>query len=332
MDSVIARQTADLSARRVALRLAWLLAALLFAPPRAGGQDWPVYGGDAGGMRYSAATLITRDTVSRLAPAWTFHTGDRWPSGRQGASFEDTPILADGRLLVCTPTDRVIALDPLTGRPIWTYDPELAAGLEPGNSFLCRGVAVWHDATAAPAAVCAARVVLATLDARVIELDLATGEPCDGFGVHGTVRLPIDPAPLYPGELTLDSPPAMLNDTLVIGSSIDDMTRALSPGADVWALDAHTGATRWRFDPDSGPGMTAGGKRLSGGGNVWAPIAVDAERNLVFLPTASPTAAFWGGERPGDDLFSSAIVALEGTTGRMVWRFQTTHHDIWDYD
>ena len=164
------------------------------------------------------------------------------------------------------------------------------------------------------------------------ELDLATGKPCDGFGAHGPVRLPIDPAPLYPGELVLNSPPAMLNDTLIVGSAIDDMTRALSPGADVWALDARTGSTRWRFDPDSGPGMTEGGKRLSGGGNVWAPIAVDAERNLVFLPTASPTAAFWGGERPGDDLFSSAIVALDGTTGRVVWRFQTTHHDVWDYD
>jgi hypothetical protein len=115
MDSVMSRQAADLSARRVALRLAWLLAALFFAPPPAGAQDWPVYGGDAGGTRYSAAALVTRDTVSRLAPAWTYHTGDRWPSGRQGASFEDTPILADGRLLVCTPTDRVIALDPLTG-------------------------------------------------------------------------------------------------------------------------------------------------------------------------------------------------------------------------
>jgi quinoprotein glucose dehydrogenase len=332
MDSVITRQAADLRARRLAQRLAWLLVALLFAPPPARAQDWPVYGGDAAGTRYSAAALITRDTVNRLAPAWTFHTGDRWPSGRQGASFEDTPILADGRLLVCTPTDRVIALDPLTGRPIWSYDPELAAGLEPGSSFLCRGVAVWHDASVAPASVCAARVVLATLDARVIELDLATGAPCDSFGEHGTVRLPIDPAPLYPGELVLDSPPVMLNDTLVVGSALDDMTRALSPGADVWALDARTGATRWRFDPGSGPGMTEGGKRLSGGGNVWAPIAVDAERNLVFLPTASPTAAFWGGERPGDDLFSSAVVALDGATGRVVWRFQTTHHDIWDYD
>jgi quinoprotein glucose dehydrogenase len=295
-------------------------------------QGWQVYGGDAAGTRYSAAALITRDTVNRLAPAWTFHTGDRWPAGRQGASFENTPVLADGRLLVCTPTDRVIALDPLTGRPIWTYDPELAAGLEPGNSFLCRGVAVWHDAAAAPGSVCAARVVLATLDARVIELDLATGEPCDGFGEHGTVRLPIEPKPLYPGELALDSPPAMLNDTLVVGSSIDDMTRTLSPAADVRALDARTGATRWRFDPDSGAGMTRDGTRLAGGGNVWAPLAVDAERKLVFMPTASPSAAFWGGERPGDDVFSSSVVALDGATGRVVWQFQTTHHDIWDYD
>ena len=291
-------------------------------------QDWPAYGGDAGGQRHSAATQINRDTVRDLAPAWTFHTGETPRPRGNGTSFEDTPLLVDGKLLVCTPTDRVVALDPQTGHPEWVFDPGLPADLKPANGFVCRGLAAWRDTAAAPGTACRARVVLATLDTRVIEVDLGTGKPCEGFGVHGAVTLSADPPQLYPGELTLDSPPAILRDTIIIGSAIDDMSRAQTPSSAVRALDARTGALRWRFDPMPGG---SGGQR-SGGGNVWAPIAVDAARDLVVLPTASPSAAFWGGERPGEDLFASSVVALRGSTGELVWRFQTTHHDIWDYD
>jgi quinoprotein glucose dehydrogenase len=300
----------------------------MLVPVLAAAQGWPTYGGDATGERYSAATIITRDNVRLLAQAWTFHTGDQPHASGHGASFEDTPILADGKLLVCTPSDRVIALDPLTGRQDWAFDPKLSASLKPANDFVCRGVAVWHDSSAAPDAACRARVTLATLDARVIELDLATGRPCAEFGDQGTVTLADASPQHYPGELTLDSPPAVLNDTLIVGSAIDDMTRADTPGAAVRALDVRTGALLWQFDPSPADA----GSRLGGGGNVWAPIAVDAASGMVFLPTASPSAAFFGGERPGEDLSSSAVVALDGATGKLVWRFQTTHHDIWDYD
>jgi quinoprotein glucose dehydrogenase len=145
--------------------------AFLLLPLLATAQGWPTYGGDAGGQRYSAAALVTRDNVHLLAQAWTFHTGERPRVGPHGTGFEDTPILADGKLLVCTPSDRVIALDPLTGRQEWMFDPKLPADLN--ADFVCRGVAVWHDDEAAPDAACRARVALATLDARVIELDLA---------------------------------------------------------------------------------------------------------------------------------------------------------------
>jgi quinoprotein glucose dehydrogenase len=300
----------------------------MLLPALAAAQGWPTYGGDATGERYSAATTITRDNVRLLAQAWTFHTGDQPHASGHGASFEDTPILADGKLLVCTPSDRVIALDPLTGRQDWAFDPKLSASLKPANDFVCRGVAVWHDSSAAPDAACRARVILATLDARVIELDLATGRPCAEFGDQGTVTLADASPQHYPGELTLDSPPAVLNDRLIVGSAIDDMTRADTPSAAVRALDARTGALLWQFDPSPADA----GSRLGGGGNVWAPIAVDAASGMVFLPTASPSAAFFGGERPGEDLSSSAVVALDGVTGKLVWRFQTTHHDIWDYD
>ena len=297
-------------------------------PALAAAQGWPTYSGEPTGERYSAATIITRDNVHLMAQAWTFHTGDQPHAFGHSASFEDTPILADGKLLVCTPSDRVIALDPLTGQQEWAFDPKLSAGLKPANDFVCRGVAVWHDSSAAPDAACRARVILATLDARVIELDLATGRPCAEFGDQGTVTLARESPQHYPGELTLDSPPAVLNDRLIVGSAIDDMTRADTPSAAVRALDARTGALLWQFDPSP----AEAGSRLGGGGNVWAPIAVDAASGLVFLPTASPSAAFFGGERPGEDLSSSAVVALDGATGKLVWSFQTTHHDIWDYD
>jgi quinoprotein glucose dehydrogenase len=310
------------------MRLLQFALVLLLLPVPATAQEWPAYGGDAGGQRYSAADLITRANVHLLAPAWTFHTGERPRSGPFGTSFEDTPILADGRLLVCSPTDRVIALDPATGRQEWAFDPKLQANLKPLADFVCRGVAVWHDTVATPDSACRTRVVLATLDARVIELDVATGRPCEGFGEHGTVTLTSARAPLYPGEIVLDSPSAILGDVLIVGSAIDDMTRAHPPGAEVRALDARTGAQRWQFDPSPARDRA----RLSGGGNVWAPIAVDATSGLVFLPTAGPSVSYWGGERPGDDLFASSVVALDGATGRPVWRFQTTHHDIWDYD
>ena len=288
-------------------------------------QDWPAYGGDAGGGRYSAATEITPENVGRLAPAWTFHTGEAPRSGSPGSAFENTPILADGKLLVCTPMNRVIALDPASGREQWVFDPKLPADLKPGNGFVCRGVAVWNDTTAPPGSVCSARVVLATLDARVIELDLATGQPCEQFGTHGTIRLAWDIPALYPGEVSLDFPSAILGDTVIVGSAMDDMSRARTPTGAVRALDARTGQLRWQFNPM--PDMTG-----SGGANVWAPMSVDAARDVVFLPTAGPSASFYGGERPGDDRFASSVVALRGATGQVVWHFQTTHHDIFDYD
>jgi quinoprotein glucose dehydrogenase len=304
------------------------LPALAFAAGAAA-QEWPSYGGDPGGQRFSGATQITPQNVGRLVPAWTFHTGERRRPGPQGSSFEDTPILADGRLLVCTPTDRVFALNPLTGRAIWAFDPKLSPGLRPGSGFLCRGVAVCRDGAAAPGADCGTRVVLATLDLRVIELDLATGRPCAGFGERGTVRVAPAWPPRYPGAMAFDSPPAVINDTLVVGSALDDMTEARPSGSAVRGLDARTGALGWRFDPEP---RSPTGALESGGGNVCAPIAADPATGRVFLPAASPTATFYGGERPGDDKFASSVVALDGTTGTPVWSFQATHHDIWDYD
>ena len=321
------------SAASRALSWAWrvgLVAALLATAdlPRHGAraQDWPSYGGDPEGTRFSAAHEITPQNVPRLVVAWRYHSGEaarRGDAFRQSA-FEATPILADGRLLFCTPFDRVVALDPVSGHELWVFDPELPPALHPASGYICRGVAVWHDPRAAPGAPCAARVFLGTNDARLIALDLASGRPCAGFGLNGVVALAADPAQLYPGQMQVNSPPTLIGDTVIVGTGVDDMTEAAAPSGTVRAYDARNGDPRWRFNPRP-PGATAGG-------NVWSAMAVDPVRDLVFLPTSSPVTAFWGGDRPGDDRFTSSVVALRGSNGALVWAFQTVHHDLWDYD
>jgi quinoprotein glucose dehydrogenase len=308
---------------------------------RASAQNWPDYGGDPGGRRYSAARQITRDNVATLAVAWTYHTGE---AARRGdafkrSSFEATPILAEGKLVFCTPFDRVVALDPATGRELWVFDPALTLTMRPAAGFICRGVAYWRDPAAAPAAGCAARIFLGTNDARLFALDLATGKPCRGFGKDGEVALTPDIPPLYPGELQVDSAPVLVGDTVIVGSGGDDMTRARAPSGTVRAFDARTGAPRWSFDPvprraddPAAASWGAASYRHSAGGGAWAPISVDAARALVFRPPARPPATFSGGARPGDDLYTSSVVALRASTGAVVWHFQTTHHDLWDDD
>jgi quinoprotein glucose dehydrogenase len=176
---------------------------MLSSAVNAQAQTWSVYGGDAAGMRYSGATEITKANVTKLRVAWTYHTGD---AARHGAAFthsslEVTPILAAGKLVFCTPFDRVIALDATSGDELWVFDPVLPADLHPAGDAICRGVGVWHDATVAAETACAGRVFLGTNDARLIALDLATGKPCAGFGSNGEITLPPDVPPLYRGEL-----------------------------------------------------------------------------------------------------------------------------------
>jgi len=324
------------------MRLVLMVLAIIFGlSGAAAAQGWPDYGGDPGGMRYSAARQITRDNVGKLTLAWTYHTGEAARRGAafQHSSFEGTPVLADGKLVLCTPFDRVVALDPATGREIWVFDPALPADFRPGNGFVCRGIAIWRDPVAAANSACATRVFLGTNDSRLIALDLATGRRCTGFGKDGEVALPPDIAPRYPGELQIDSAPVLVNDTLIVGSAVDDMSRERAPSGTVHAFDARSGAPRWSFDPvprRAGDPVAASWSDASylrnAGGGAWAPISVDAARDLVFLPTAGPTASFYGGGRPGNDLYTSSVVALRGATGAVVWHFQTTHHDIWDED
>jgi quinoprotein glucose dehydrogenase len=318
------------------------LFALLSAPAAAQVADWPVTEGAPGGGRFSPLTEITRENVTRLRVAWTYRHGDFWEGSfplpvNRGTAFESTPIVVDGRLFVTTPRNRVIALDPETGRELWSFDPELEAGRAYANMWINRGVAYWRGSGSANAP-CANRVLLATLDARLFALDAASGSPCADFGAGGQLDLRAGIAPLYDDwEYNVTSPGTVVGDVIVVGSSIADTLRPDAPPGDVRAFDVRTGALLWTFHtiPHRGePGHETweDGTRLTGAANVWSTITADLARGWVFLPVSTPSPDFYGGDRPGANLYSDSVVALDARTGRRLWHFQTVHHDLWDYD
>jgi len=315
-----------------------LTAGLLALLPGAAGSDsggwpqsaaigsdtgWSQYGGDQGGQRYSAAAQITPVNVTRLRRAWSYSTGDltRHPRAIRDASFEDTPILDEGKLFVCSPFYEAIALDPGTGREIWRFDPQVSDDphIDYPEGFKCRGLAYGKDAAGK------GRIYLATADRRLIALDAASGIPVEGFGAHGTVTVSSGKLE-SPGQMQFTSLPLVSHGLVIVGSSFSDNQRAFELPGTVHAFDATTGAPRWSFDP------LANAHEKSGAANVWAPMSADEERGLVFLPTTSPSPDFWGGYRTGDEKFSTAVVALHVSTGKVAWAFQTVHHNVWDYD
>ena len=308
-----------------------LVAVLLIAPCRAGnGAGWGYYGGDPGGERFSAATQITPANAGDLTLAWHFSTGDlkAKSAAMKRASFEDTPILADGKLYVCSPFNEVSALDPGTGKPVWRFDPKLNIAIHYPNDYVCRGVAYWH--TPAKSGACAARIYLNTADRRLIALDAETGKPCAGFGDDGTVLLPPFAKPELGkyGRIHTTSAPVISHGLVIAGSSIDDNQKVDELPGTVFAYDAITGQMKWSFDPlgDRKPPFRGGAA------NVWAPMSVDEARGLLFLPVSSTSPDFWGGYRQGAGKYANSVVALKIETGKVVWSFQTTHHDVWDYD
>ena len=287
-------------------------------------SDWPVTGGNAGGARFSKLHDIDRTNVGRLEVVWTYHHGDFYDGGwlpdyvNKGTAMETTPIVVDGRLIFTTPMNRVIALDPETGAELWTFDPKIDTHRRFANMLINRGVGYWPGEHP--------RVFLGTLDARLIALDAATGARSAEFGVNGEVDLTRGIAPLTdPWEYNVTSPPLVVGDVVVVGSSIADLVRANGPPGDVRAFDARSGKLLWTFKtllrPEDG-----------GLANVWSTMSADAERGLVYLPVSSVGPDFYGHDRPGDNLYSDSLVAVRADTGERVWHFQTVHHGLFDYD
>ena len=324
------------SCTRVALIL---LALTPFSAASAG--DWSSYGGDPGGMRHVSASQITAANVDQLTQAWVYRTGhlSAPTADIQQSKFEVTPILVEGKLALCTPFNQVMALDPASGKQLWRFDAQIKLGYRPANLFNCRGVSYWQDSAAATGQACRSRLFMGTMDNRLIALDLHTGAPCADFGEQGSVTIAPSMQLLGPGEMQITSPPAIAGDVVVVGSAIGDNNRAVAPSGAVHAFDPRSGRLLWRFDPvprspeaAKAQGWNGSAKPSAGHANAWAPMAVDAGRGLIFVPTSSPSPDFYGGLRPGDNRYANSVVALEAQTGKVRWAYQTVHHDVWDYD
>ena len=284
--------------------------------------------GDPFGWHHSASSQITPDNVVRLAPAWTHRNGDM--AAERGSpssvSAQSTPILlpreAGEHLVYCTPFNRVIALDPRSGRERWVYDPQVPRTSE--RPYRCRGVAYAEVPQVDAAVACRHRIYTVTVDRRLIALDARDGKPCKGFGNRGEVTL-VEHDRYGLEKVSSSSPPVVANGVVVVGSSIIDFAFAEAPRGAIAAYDADTGAPRWTFDPLAGVAGT-------GAGNAWAPLAVDAGSDLVFVPTSAPSPDYYGGLRPGRNDHANSVVALRLSTGEVAWSFQLVHHDLWDYD
>lgn len=291
--------------------------------------EWTAYGRDALGSRFSPLADITRENVSRLEVAWTYHTGEPPPSPGRRRSLEVTPIVVNGVMYLSTPLGKVAAIDPVTGAEKWTFDAKVDPQAGFGD-FTTRGVSAWNG-----------RIYFATTDARLIALDAATGALISTFGNTGTVdlRRGLRNAPFEFAEYEVTSPPAVINGLLVVGSAVADNNRTDAATGEVRAYDARTGRLVWSWDPvpqDSldpayrswiGPNA-----HRTGAANAWSVIAADPARDLVFVPTGAASVDYFGGERSGRNDYANSIVALRASTGKVVWHFQTVHHDLWDYD
>jgi quinoprotein glucose dehydrogenase len=290
-------------------------------------------------MRYAPLTQIDKANVGTLEKAWTYRHGDKSKGSREipaTSAFEATPILVNGRLVFCTPFNRVIALDPLTGAELWVFDPEIDLSGAYENQLVCRGVSAWTDPRRATGEPCRTRVFTGTNDARLIAIDADTGRRCADFATQGEYDLNPDAGKQrWKGEYQVTSPPAVVFDLVVVGSAVADNQRTDAPSGVVRAFDARSGELEWAQDlaPPGYQGPRTDAGYALGTPNVWAVISADEGLGLVYVPTGNPAPDFYRGKGPYRmDYYGSSIVALEAKTGRVAWHFQTVHHDLWDYD
>jgi quinoprotein glucose dehydrogenase len=320
--------------------LAVLLAASAPLAPQQGAPsrqvEWLYYGGDPGGSRYSPLTDINAENLGRLQVAWQWkHWETRLEQyGTAPGFFENTPLMIDGVLYVTTPYNSIAALDAETGRELWRFDGEAykLGQVLSGSGWKLRGTAVWRDGTKL-------RIALNSRS-RLFLLDAQTGKPVPSFGDNGAVSLTNGlPRISDIKHATQSSPPIVFKDLVIMGSQVPDRVQLPDPVGYVQAINARTGKRVWTFSviPQSpkDPGAETwenGSWKTNGHGNVWAPMALDEARGLLYVPTSTPSSDYYGGGRPGANLFAESLVCLEAGTGKIKWYFQTVHHGLWDWD
>jgi len=302
------------------------------APPSRDGPvaDWPHWGGNEGGSRYSPLTQVTPENVGRLKKAWTYHIGMIDAPEQSSPTFEGTPIVAGGRMFVCSGMGKVAALDPETGKELWEF--RYTADTTGAYLLNCRGLTHFSDA-AGYAGECPGRVFAGTLDGRLLALDASTGKLCAGFGDHGSLDLLKGLGKTQPGDFSISSPPVIVDGRIILGGRIPDNMRVDVPAGVIRAFDVHTGALVWAWN-SAPPGAEPpeGEPYVRGTPNAWAPLAVDSERKLVFVPTGNASTDHTNIIRGEKDHYAASIVALDAITGQLKWHFRTVHKDHWDYD
>lgn len=312
-------------------------------------QDWPAYGRTEAGVRYSPLAQINERNVKDLKVAWTYHTEDFKTANDSGETTNEvTPIKVGDKVFICTTHQFLDALDASTGKRLWRFDPRLKAD-RTFQHLTCRGVA-YHDAGnserfaksasrqsgSAPSAVCPRKVILPVNDGRLIAVNADNGQPCSDFGRGGEIDLQANMPYPYPGGYNPTSPPVVTASTIVIGGSVTDNLSSREPSGVIRGYDVNTGALRWVFDtgaqdPNQMPGEK--GVFAHNSPNAWAPLAYDAGSDTVYVPTGVGTPDIWGGDRTElKERYANAVLALDDSTGRLIWHFQTTHHDLWDMD
>jgi quinoprotein glucose dehydrogenase len=296
----------------------WLRAAASQDPTNSGGErrDWPAYGGAPANTHYSDLSQINRSNVKQLAVAWSFDTGEQ-------GGLQTSPIIVDGVLYGITPTQKVFALDAVSGKLVWKFDSG-SKGTQPD-----RGLAYWSSEKEK-------RILVGVMNF-LYALDAVTGKPVATFGHDGRIDLRGDLGRTAERQsVALTSPGVVYKDVIIVGGRNPE-TLPAAPG-DVRAYDVRTGKLRWSFHTIPHPGefgyetWPKDAWKYSGAANNWAGMAVDAKRGIVYAPTGSAAFDFYGANRVGDDLFANCLIALNAETGERIWHFQGVRHDLWDRD
>jgi len=323
-----------------------VLAGLQIPAAQGRSVEWTHYGGNAGSHKYSPLDQINKDTIGKLKIAWRWASPDNAiveanPTARPGG-YADTPLMVKGVLYTVTSLGQIAAINPATGQSIWVFDPGNWKTGRPGNlGYVHRGLAYWSDpSTALGAGGPKDRLLLGTGDAYLISVDAKTGALDTSFGDGGKVDLMGGLAhAVRASNYSVSAAPVICRGVIVVGASIHDgPTHKEWPRGDVSGFDVRTGKKLWTIHsiPQKGEfGNETWGDdswTYTGSTNVWTNMSTDEELGYVYLPFGTPTDDFYGGHRPGANLFAESLVALDVRTGKRVWHFQAIHHGVWDYD
>ncbi|CAM7379478.1 MULTISPECIES: pyrroloquinoline quinone-dependent dehydrogenase [Enterobacter] len=294
-----------------------------------GSPTWDSFHGQLNAQKYSPLTQITADNVGKLTKVWEFHTGD--VSDGKGDTpatvWSATPIFANDTLYIGTPFDRLIALDPGTGKEKWHYDTKSSRKALTQPVLKNRGVSYWQAKNPVSGEACQKMVYMGTVDGKLFALDADSGKPCSGFANNGVLDLNQWNTVNAKYPLSVLQPPTVVGNHLLVGWAGKDWAYAEAPPGTVFSVNAQTGKLEWTFEA-----IPAEIRKRTGTANVWTHMSADEANGLVYLPVSSPSPNYWGGNRVDAIPLGTSTTALDINTGKVVWSRQWVHHDVWDYD